>query len=380
MQFDIVIAGAGIVGLAHAWEARRRGYSVAVVERGAAATGASVRNFGFITVSGQAAGDTWRRARISSHVWRRIAPQAGIPIVHEGSWVVCQRPEAAAVAKAYMQTDMAQDCSFYEPFEFDGLIGADGVGLGAMFNLQDASGLLHSRQDLRVESREAIPRLTRWLAEQHQVAFFFNEAVLGVDLPQVRTSTLRLHAKRFIACSGGDLTGPFKAWIAHHELTLCTLQMLRVRMALSGRLPGSVMTDNSLARYSGWADLPIAKALKARIHRETPGLLAEGIHLIVVQSLDGSLVVGDSHIYESTESVFARQSVDAMILGLLKQTLRGGQPVITERWTGVYPSGSQDALIERVDEQIRLVMVTSGTGASTAFGIAADTMDTWEDG
>ena len=61
-SFDLVVVGAGIVGLAHAYTAAKRGLQVCVVERDAACVGASIRNFGFITVTGQGAGDSWRRA------------------------------------------------------------------------------------------------------------------------------------------------------------------------------------------------------------------------------------------------------------------------------------------------------------------------------
>ena len=62
-SFDVIVVGAGIVGLAHAYEAARKGLKVCVVERDAACVSASIRNFGFVTVTGQGAGDTWRRAR-----------------------------------------------------------------------------------------------------------------------------------------------------------------------------------------------------------------------------------------------------------------------------------------------------------------------------
>ena len=48
--FDLVIIGAGILGLAHALHAARRGLRVAVLDRDAQANGASIRNFGFVTV------------------------------------------------------------------------------------------------------------------------------------------------------------------------------------------------------------------------------------------------------------------------------------------------------------------------------------------
>ena len=71
-EFDLLVIGAGIIGLAHALHAARRGLKVAVLDRDAQANGASIRNFGFVTVTGQAEHNTWRRARRARDVWAEI--------------------------------------------------------------------------------------------------------------------------------------------------------------------------------------------------------------------------------------------------------------------------------------------------------------------
>jgi glycine/D-amino acid oxidase-like deaminating enzyme len=80
--YDLVVVGAGIIGMATAWTARQRGLRVAVVERHAKAIGASVRNFGFITVTGQRRGEHWKRAYDTAAIWREVAPKAGIEVMH----------------------------------------------------------------------------------------------------------------------------------------------------------------------------------------------------------------------------------------------------------------------------------------------------------
>jgi FAD dependent oxidoreductase TIGR03364 len=238
--------------------------------------------------------------------------------------------------------------------------------------------VLYSPHEMRVESRTAIGQLTRWLAEAMGVTFRFSEAVLEVATPRVRTARATLFAERVAVCTNTDLNGLFAERLTPHRLRLCQLHMLRVRPEAGLKLPGSVMMDLSLVRYHGYSQLPAAAALRAQLDAEEGESLAHGIHLIVVQSADGSLVVGDSHHYGPVLEPFADQRVDELILQHLRSTLRLKEAAVTERWVGTYPSSaSTDCLIDQPDAATRLVLVTSGTGASTAFGIAEEVFNQW---
>ena len=50
-----------------------------------------------------------------------------------------------------------------------------------------------------------------------------------------------------------------------------------------------MISDLSLTRYAGFAALPEAAALRRRLEAEEQPALDNGVHLIVVQSADGSL-------------------------------------------------------------------------------------------
>jgi FAD dependent oxidoreductase TIGR03364 len=369
-RFDLIVVGAGIVGLAHAYTAAQRGLKVCVVERDAACIGASIRNFGFITITGQAPGDAWRRAMHSREVWQDIAPQAGIDIVHRNLWLAAYRSEAHDVLEAFMRTPMGEACQLLD--------AADAQAKAPALSLADARSVLFSPHELRVESRTAIGLLAKWLAEVHGVVFRFGETVHEVETPRVRTSRGTLRGERVVVCTNTDLHGLFADRIAAHDLTLCRLQMLRVKPEAGFRLPGSVMMDLSLVRYEGYSTLPEAAALRARLQEEEAASLAHGIHLIVVQSADGSLVVGDSHHYGDAPEPFAMEEVDRLILRHLRSTLNLETAQVTERWTGVYPSSkTTPCVIDAPDGATRVVLVTSGTGASTGFGIANDVFETW---
>ena len=370
-RFDLIVVGAGIVGLAHAYTAARRGLKVCVVERDAACVGASIRNFGFITVTGQGAGDTWRRARRAREVWGEVAPAAGIAALHHGLWLSAFRPQAMEVLHEFMGTEMAGGCE---------LLDATEAARGApALQLDGAQGVLYSPHEMRVESRTAIGLLARWLAGALGVQSRFGEAVLEVATPRVRTSRTVLHADRVAVCTNTDLNGLCAERIARYDLRLCLLHMLRVQPQPGFKLPGSVMSDLSLVRYHGYSKLPAAQKLLTQLQEEEGEALANGIHLIVVQSADGSLVVGDSHHYGAAPEPFADQRVDEIILEHVPKAIRVAPGArVSERWVGIYPSSATtDCVIDAPDDATRLVLVTSGTGASTAFGIAEDVFAAW---
>ena len=158
MAYDLAIVGAGICGLAHALAAARRGKRVVVIDRDAAANGASVRNFGFVTVTGQQAGECWRRAMRSRDVWAEVAPQAGIATPQRGLLMVARRPEALAVLEAFAATRDGRGLPAAAP-------GARSPTYGEGLRTGDFAGALYSPHEIRVESREAIPKLAAWLAE-----------------------------------------------------------------------------------------------------------------------------------------------------------------------------------------------------------------------
>jgi hypothetical protein len=67
-----------------------------------------------------------------------------------------------------------------------------------------------------------------------------------------------------------------------------------------------------------------------------------------------------------------------IILRHLHETVDLATCQVVERWTGVYPvGGPSDALVVAPDDRVRVVVVTSGTGASTAFGLAEDVFGGW---
>ena len=304
--YDLAIVGAGVCGLAHALAAARRGKRVVVIDRDAQANGASVRNFGFVTVTGQQAGECWRRAMRSRDVWVEVAAAAKIAIPQRGLLTVARRPEARAVIEEFLQTEMGSKCRFVEPGKLDEY----GAGLRA----QEFAGALYSPHEVRVELRQAIPQLAAYLAERHGLTFLRRTTALSAVPPRLETSRGPVEAETVVVCPGDDFTALYADRIAQYGVTRCNLHMMRVGPeTFDARLP-AVMSDLGMIRYLGYSEQPAAKALRARLEAEQSAHIEHGVHLIVVRSADGSLVVGDLHHYAATPDPFAPAEIDELIL------------------------------------------------------------------
>lgn len=364
-SFDLAVVGAGIVGLAHALAAARRGLRVVVIEREARANGASVRNFGFVTITGQEAGDTRRRALRSREVWEEVAREAGVDILQRGILFVGRRAEAFSVLEEFAAGDMGRGCDLLSAGEARKRLPQLRPGI---------AGALASPHELRIEAREAIAAIAAWLEARHGVVLLWSNPALAVEGTVVRHAHGTLEA-RAVVVAPGTAVGDFAPQYARHiELRQCTLQMMRIA-APAWRLPAVVMSDLSLLRYHGLASLPSAAALRQRVERECPRAIAEGIHLIVAQSADGSLVVGDSHRYAAHADPFASAAIDDLILDELRSLMDIGPIEVTERWQGHYPVANVKPLLrETLAPGVELVSVTNGLGMSTAFAIGEETI------
>lgn len=361
-KYDVVIVGGGIVGLASAYAAVKKGLSVALVERESQNKDASVRNFGFITVSGQQSGAHWRRAMHSRDIWADIAPKAGIKIEHTGLQMLMQRPEALEVAEAFLNTEMGASCR---------LLTQSQISQEAPY-LKKGLGVLYSPHELRVESKSAIQKLADWLHRAHGVDFYNKTSVHAIELPLIHTSRGTLEAAHCVVCPGADLYSLYPETLAQANAKLCTLNMMRVMPKKAFTLNAAVMSDLSFARYDGFAQLPQAQRLISLLDDIQVAERQAGVHLIVVQSADGSLIIGDSHDYSDKELPFRDVCLDELIINEFQQVMDVGEIDIVQHWLGVYPSGDDVVFKASPEKGVVVGSITGGTGASTGFAFGEE--------
>ena len=364
--FDVAVVGQGIIGLAHALAAARHGLRVIVIDRTVRATGASIRNFGFVTVTGQERQQMWPLAMRAKQIWADVAPQAGIAIEQTGLVMTARRPAAAAVLEAFMATEMGEGCEL--------LTHAQLQARHPDVPYQPCAAALISPHELRVEARSAVPAVAAWLRDALGVHFAPPASVIGCEPGQVITSAGTIRAGLIFVCPGDDLNALYPDVMAAHGVTRCKLQMLRLA-APGYRLPSPVMSDLGLTRYQGYSALPEAADIIAQMRAEQPDAVAAGIHLIAVQSGDGSLVVGDSHDYGDAPDPFLDEAIDDLIRAEFAATL-GSPPPTIARWMGVYASSAQQNWFStQVAPGVHVSVVTCGAGMSTGFAIGEQVVD-----
>ncbi len=363
---ELAIVGSGIVGLASAILAARSGAHVILLEADAAAQGASVRNFGLITISGQARGAVWQLSGRSRDLWQIIASDAGLPVLQRGMIISAQSAEAAVLMEAFLRTEMGSDCTALTPREAVGKLPA--------LRADQTKAAVWSPRELRVDPRTALPALTRY-ARYLGVDVRFQAPVARVSTGEIGLcSGETLRAQQILVCAGaqsGRLAPPALA----RALPGCTkLHMLRLRpRASAGALDAPAISDLTLARYPGFADLPEANALKTRLSETDGEMLADGIHVIAVRNHDGTLTIGDSHHDCEGDSAdpFQPADVDTRILEAANRFLDLDGAEVVERWTGAYPKAEgSDWLIEESEPDVWFAAVLGGKGMTLSFGFA----------
>ncbi|MGO2449209.1 TIGR03364 family FAD-dependent oxidoreductase [Pseudomonas taetrolens] len=364
MTQQILIVGAGILGLSHAYAAAKRGLKVRVFERTSTPLGASVRNFGQALVTGQPPGVMLDLARASRAIWGEWAKHAGFGLKRNGSFLFARTEAEEHLLEAFC-LGRAQAHGYRAEL----LRGRDLRGLyDGQFSHHRAA--LHGLDDQQVYSREAIPALINYLHRALGVEFHFSTLVREVEPGCVHTTAGSFKGSQVIVCSGHDYQTLLAEPLARLNPRICRLQMLRVRPQVDLKLQHALLTGLSCVHYGAFADLPQAAAVQAEILRDSPHLDRHGIHLLISPTPYGELIIGDSHDYSSDPSPFNGEQVDNWLLQLCEETLDCRVQVV-ERWQGVYGAkGASPFTWLEVAPGLNAALMHTGVGMSVGPAMA----------
>ncbi len=366
---DILIVGAGIIGLAHACLAAKAGHQVTVVERNLAAQGASIANFGMLWPIGQTPGRMLNLALASRALWVQILAEARIHHRPTGSLHVATHDDEARVGEEFatLAPALGYSCAWLDK--------QDALGRSSALREDAVIGALWSDTEITVDPREILRVLPIFLQERYGVVFKWGCPVHGIEGDRISTARGMLHAAKVLVCTGTDFETLYPELFATSGLTRCKLQMLRTNIQPDGWQLGPALAGGLTFRfYPSFRVCASLPALRERIASTMPEYDQFGIHTMVSQTTPGELTLGDSHDYGMSPSPFNSEQVDSLILDHLSSFIHVPDLNVAERWYGVYAKHPEKPFVRfSPQDGVEVVTGLGGAGMTLSFGVAAET-------
>ncbi|MCB0663567.1 MAG: TIGR03364 family FAD-dependent oxidoreductase, partial [Saprospiraceae bacterium] len=291
-HYDIAIIGGGIVGLATALAAAKRGKKVAVFEKNSKAQGASIRNFGMIWPIGQDTGQNLETAILSRAIWMELAAKAKFWLRPNGSLHLAYHPlEKQVIDEFISQSDDAL-------YNIEWLSKDKTLETGNGINPSNLLGALHSKTECLVNPRQAIQSVAAYLEEVYDVDFHYNTFINELDEGKLISEYDSWKADHIFICSGAEFEYLYPSEYADLPLKRCKLQMMKTApQPANWKLGPSLCGGLTLRHYNAFQNCSSLEALDKHFDSIDSRFKAYGIHVMVCQNNNGELIIGDSHEY-----------------------------------------------------------------------------------
>lgn len=366
-----LVVGSGIIGTMHAVLAAEKGFEVIHLERDLKPQSASVRNFGLIWVSGRLAGAELDLAIRARELWGEIASRAVIGFRANGSLTIAANDaeytviqEAAAMPDAELRGFRVLDRN--QTIALEPQLAGNYVGsLQCTMDAAVEPPLL--LQGLR-EYLKSFEHYT-WVPEFEAVDFYHDE-----NGNHVTDLAGKKYSGDYIAiCAGAAHKGFIEEFLDQAPLRKVRLQMAATA-PLGAQLGHSIADADSMRYYPAFKDLSLD-----RLHAQSEIAAKYKMQLLLVQRLDGSMTIGDTHEYEEPFSHEILEAPYDHLRRVMNNIFGREVPRIEKRWDGVYSqSTSEDIYLRReIAPGVHIVTGGGGRGNTLSPAIAEETVNQW---
>jgi FAD dependent oxidoreductase TIGR03364 len=361
-----IVVGAGIVGLAAARILCNNGYAVTVLDKTQRAVGASIRNFGMIWPIGQPDGELYQLAKNSSQIWKDICANTGMWFNQSGSLHV-----------AYSNEEWIVLNELFAQFEKEGrpirLLTPNQISAKyPQVKQHNLMGGLYSNDEMIVDPRIAVAKVSDYLASVAGVQFLWNHTVQEVGVGYVKSGNKIIEADKIFVCSGQEIETLFPETFSALPIVKCKLQMMRLHSPNNLPVGTSVCGGLSLLHYSSFKNAPSLKLLHKKVVSEMPDYIKYGIHVMISQHELGEITLGDSHEYGFTFDPFDDHNINKLIINYLHGFMHASDWVINTTWNGVYPKMTDGSswYFNQVLQDVYILNGLGGAGMTLSFGVA----------
>jgi FAD dependent oxidoreductase TIGR03364 len=374
---DVIVIGAGVLGTFHAYFAGLKGCSTLLIERNPYPNDASTRNFGMVAQSLVASSSEMAPvARATREIYQRIQQERDIAVRAIGSlYLASTELEATVLGEFAQRGDPCYHCSYLD--------ASEAVARYPFVQPSYCVGALLFPDDLALEPRRLLRQLIPYVVDAARVQYVPDTTIVSVTSNgrECRATDARgehYTAQRVIVCRGAEYRTLFPDDFRLSGMRICKLQMMQTVAQPGFQLPHNIMSGLSILRYPAFAACSSYPLLEQQPMEQA--IRDYGIHLLLKQTIDGAIMIGDSHEYQSPGEAGALEertngAINHAILRYAQSMLRLPSWDIEQLWNGYYPVHPEGEVYTRtLDGAIHIVSI-AGKGMTLGAGFAQQHID-----
>ncbi len=341
-DYDVAIAGGGIVGAACAWACARRGLKVALVEQDVLGSGATAAGMGHVLVLDDSPAQ-FALTRYSQQLWRELAPQLPPSAEYEQRgtlWIAADREEMdAAERKLSYYSERSVPCRLLTAGELQ----QEEPNLAPGF----AGGLLIHEDSVVYPPAVALELARR--AQQMGASLVIGRRVTSLGEGKlILEDGSRVRARRIVLALGADST------------------RVRPDLPIRKRKGHLVITD----RYPGFVHHELVELGYLKSAHSTS---ADSVAFNVQPRQTGQLLIGSSRQFGAEHAEVDHSILSAMLARAQKYLPKIASLSAIRVWTG-FRAATPDKLPligpDRDDPSLLLATGHEGLGITTSLGTA----------
>jgi FAD dependent oxidoreductase TIGR03364 len=376
-HYDLIIAGAGVLGSFHAYHACNKGLKVLLLEKDGQPQEATVRNFGQVVPSGMSRGKWQQYGSRSLEIYKSLQREFDISVKQYGS--------------VYIASDQTELTLINELKDINQAENYPSVLLSAQDCLKKYQGLKESYckgalffpEEITVEPDKMIHRLLAFMQEQLSLTYLPDTLVTFCDFVNGKCIVEdhlgnAYSSDKVIICNGRDFRNLYPQVFYDSDIEVSKLQMMKTIPQPGYRLQGSILTGLSIRRYESFHECASYNVLNSDNIDEN--CKKWGIHILFKQATDGSIIIGDSHEYadakqQDTLGFAVNHTIHDIIIDEAKRIFDLPTWQIASSWNGFYAqSKDHDVFKREVATNIHIVTAIGGKGMTGSAGLAEESI------
>lgn len=234
--------------------------------------------------------------------------------------------------------------------------------------------------EISLDPRQMVHRLLAFMVEKNGLHYFPGHAVAGLSEASygVKIDTLsgtQHEAGQVIVCNGSEFALLFPGLFRSSDIQVVKLHMLETEPQPRQRIPGNILTGQTIRRYESFQECPSWAAIKAKENPQSFGR-EYGVHILFKQADDGAVIIGDSHEYapvaDADELGFDLDNrINRYMMEKAMAIFELENWVIRRAWYGIYSQRAEAAIYRHSPlDSVHIITAIGGKGMTVSPAFA----------